>query len=685
MSDLNWDDQAAGDGEPDRLVYRSRLLGADPRVTNYGGGNTSAKVRTNDPLTNAPTTVLWVKGSGGDLGSIDRSGFATVYQDRVVGLEQHYRGLEHEDEMVGLLPHCVFDLNPRAPSIDTPLHAFVPFDHVDHVHPDAVIALAAARNGERLTAEIYGGEVGWVPWQRPGFDLGLRLRETIDARPGLRGIVMGGHGLIAWADDAKSCYENTLELIGRAEAWIARNSDAAPFGGSVGPSLEEDDRRALAARVMPLLRGRVSGDGHRVGHFDDHADVLQFTTSAHFEELARLGTSCPDHFLRTKIRPLVLPPGLEAIEADLDELLAAYREDYQAYYERWAEADSPPIRGRDPVVFLIPGAGMITFAADKATARIAAEFYLNAIRVMRGATALDEYVPLHEREAFRIEYWALEQAKLDRRPPPRPMQGRVAVVTGGGGGIGHAVARRLLADGCCVLVEDVDEEALDATVTDLRERFGPDVVRSALANVTSETDIEAAYETVAREFGGVDIVVSCAGLASAAPITETSLELWTRNQDVLSTGYFLVARGAMTLLRRQDTGGSIVFIGSKNGVAASPGASAYCTAKAAELHLARCLALEGAEHGIRVNTVNPDAVLAESQIWTGTWREERAAAYGIRPDELEEHYRKRSLLKLSVEPEHVAEAVHYFASDHSSRSTGNMLNVDGGNAAAFPR
>jgi rhamnulose-1-phosphate aldolase/alcohol dehydrogenase len=682
-----WDEAlAARLDEAGRLVYRSNLLGSDPAITNFGGGNTSAKLDALDPLTGERASVLWVKGSGGDLGTIRENGFATLYQERLLALEKVYRGLEREDEMVAHLARCAFDPQGRAPSIDTPLHAFVPHAHVDHVHPDAVIAIAAARRGAQLTEEIFGGEVGWIPWQRPGFDLGLRLRGALREHPRWRGVVLGGHGLITWGPDSRSCYENTLAVVRRAEEGLARKARQPAFGAVVTPALAPAERQAAAARLMPLVRGRLSGARTKVGHFSDAPEVLELVGSARLEQLARLGTSCPDHFLRTKIRPLVLPPEGASFEAELDARLGAYREDYAAYYQRWREDDSPALRDSDPVVFLAPGLGLWTFAADKATARIAAEFYTNAVNVMRGASGVDEYVGLDEREAFRVEYWKLEQAKLDRMPPPRELAGKVALITGGAGGIGRATAERLLRDGACVCLVDIDRAALDAAAAALapgsadRERL-----QTVTADVTSEDAVERAFAAAAREFGGLDVVVANTGIASAAPVEATTLEQWNQSLGVLATGYFLVARSAFRLLRRQGLGGSIVFVGSKNALAASAGASAYSSAKAAALHLARCLALEGAEAGIRVNVVNPDAVLDGSRIWQGEWRTSRAAAYGVRPEELEEFYRKRSLLKRSVAPRDVAEAVHFFASDRSSRSTGNVLNVDAGNVTAFPR
>ena len=681
-----WDDaRTAGLSESAQLLFRSNLLGRDLRITNFGGGNTSAKVETTDPLTGSAVSVLWVKGSGGDLGSMGVGDFATLYQEKLLALEDRYRGLAHEDEMVGYLPHCVFGANPRPASIDTPLHAFLPFRHVDHVHPDAVIAIAAARASEALTEEVFGAEMGWLPWQRPGSGLGLRLRDLVAEGPGLRGVILAGHGLFTWGETAQACYRNTLEVVERAESWLAMRANARPFGAGVVPARRPQERREIAARLLPLLRGHLSTEQRKIGHYCDDEDVLEFVGSRRFETLAAQGTSCPDHFLRTKIRPLILPADPDAALAGLDDALTTYRTEYEAYYARCRRTGSPPLRDPYPVILLMPGVGMFSFAKDKSTARIAAEFYVNAIHVMRGASAVDEYTGLPEQEAFDIEYWQLEEAKLRRLPAPKPMAGRVALVTGAAGGIGSAVARRFLADDGCVTLLDIDASALEATAADLARSYGGDRVRHSVCDVTDEESVARAFLATAIEYGGVDIVVSNAGIASAAPIEETTLDLWQKNIDVLATGYFLVAREGSRLLGRQGLGGSMVFVASKNALAASAGASAYSAAKAAEIHLARTLALELAPRGIRVNVVNPDAVLRGSTIWRGEWRNERAAAYGLEPDDLEAHYRERSLLKREVLPEDVAEAVHFFASDHSAKSTGNILNVDAGNAAAFTR
>ncbi|MCO4319371.1 bifunctional rhamnulose-1-phosphate aldolase/short-chain dehydrogenase [Phyllobacterium sp. 21LDTY02-6] len=692
LLDNRWDDaKAATLDEPGKLLYRSNLLGADKRITNYGGGNTSAKVTETDPLTGEPVEVLWVKGSGGDVGTIKLDGFATLYLDKLHSLKSIYKGVEDEDRMVGFLPHCTFNLNSRAASIDTPLHGFVPFRHVDHMHPDAIIAIAASKNSRELTRQVFGDDIGWLPWRRPGFQLGLDLGAFVAANPNAKGVVLESHGLFTWADDARECYELTLDVINKAIVWFEdQTAGKEIFGGAVGGSLDAKARRDVAARLMPEIRGRIGQAERKLGHFDDQPAVLEFVNSHALRDLAALGTSCPDHFLRTKIRPLVLDfdaanPDADAVIAALDQALEAYRADYARYYNACRHDNSPPMRDPNPVIFLIPGVGMLSFAKDKATARIAGEFYVNAINVMRGASTVSEYQGLPEQEAFDIEYWLLEEAKLQRMPKPKSLAGRVAFVTGGAGGIGRATAERLLGEGACVVLADIDDAALAAAQTDFAKRFTADTVRSVKLDVTDESAVAAGFAEATVEFGGIDILVSNAGIASAAPIESTELSVWSRNMDILATGYFLVSREAFRLFRRQRLGGNIVFVASKNGLAASPNASAYCAAKAAEIHLARCLALEGAEAGIRVNTVNPDAVLRGSKIWNGEWREQRAASSNLQVDELEEHYRKRSMLKLNVFPEDIAEAIHFLASDASSKSTGNIINVDAGNAQSFTR
>jgi rhamnulose-1-phosphate aldolase/alcohol dehydrogenase len=690
-----WDDaHAAKLDEPGLLLYRSNLLGSDLRITNYGGGNTSAKIWQQDPLTGEQVEVLWVKGSGGDVGSMKLDGFSTLYMDKLRALKGLYRGLAHEDEMVGYLPHCTFNLNPRAASIDTPLHSSLPYAHVDHMHPDALIAIAAMANSQAITEQVFEGTVGWMPWLRPGYELGQQLAAYNAAHPGLRGIVLGGHGLFSWGDTAQSCYENTVDLIARAQQWLQQERtqrNVQAFGGQAVASLPEAERDVALARVLPVLRGLAAEGAPKLLHLNTAPEVLAFVNSVQLEPLAALGTSCPDHFLRTKIRPLIVPEAVytlegAALKAQLGELLAAYRADYSAYYERCKRANSPALRDPNPVVILLPRIGMVTIAKDKATARIAGEFYVNAINVMREANAIDQYVGLPEQEAFDIEYWLLEEAKLQRMPRPKPLVGKVALVTGGAGGIGQAIAKRLLSEGACVLLADIDQEALDTVGADLAKAHGKDHVRGVRCDVTDEASVISAYGRAAIEFGGVDILVSNAGIASAAPIDETTLALWNKNQSILATGYFLVGREAYKQMKAQGTGGSIVMIASKNGMVASNQATAYCAAKAAEIQLSRSFALEGAPLGIRSNVVNPDAVIRGSKIWTGKWSEERAAANKIGEGDLEAFYRDRSMLKRSVFPEDIAEATYFFAAEQlSGKSTGNILNVDAGNLAAFTR
>ncbi len=679
-----WDDsKAANLDEPGLLLYRSNLLGADLRITNFGGGNTSAKVAMTDPLTNEQVSVLWVKGSGGDIGSMKLDGFATLYMDKLESLKGLYSNLDQEDAMVHALNHCIYNLNSRAPSIDTCLHGYVPFAHVDHVHSDAVIAIAASRDSERLTKEIFGGEMGYLPWQRPGIDLGIKLGKMAEENPNFVGVVLGSHGLFTWGHTARDCYDTTLRIINKAAVWLERTRQQPAFKGAKVQSLTESERKAIALRLLPEIRGRISKHERKIGHFVDSPEVMEFVNSDQLDALAPLGTSCPDHFLRTKICPLIVPH--DADVAALDTLIDGYRAGYAAYYERCKHANSPAIRDPNAVIYLVPQVGMLSFAKDKATARIAAEFYVNAINVMRGASGVSAYQGLPEQEAFNIEYWLLEEAKLSRMPKPKSLAGRVAFVTGGAGGIGSAIASKLLSEGACVVLADIDQASLDEVTAGFAKTYGKDNVRGVKMDVTSEDAVISAMNETALAYGGVDIVVNNAGITISAPVEDTTVELWNKNFSVMGTGYFLVGREGYRLLKRQSLGGSMVFICSKNAVAASPGASAYCSVKAAELHLARCMALEGAPLGIRVNVVNPDAVLRGSKIWQGPWRQQRAASLKITEDDLEEHYRKRSLLLRSVFPEDIAEGVYFFASDLSSKSTGNFLNVDAGNAASFSR
>jgi rhamnulose-1-phosphate aldolase/alcohol dehydrogenase len=692
MLDSLWDPARAAKMSPlELLLYRSNLLGSDQRITNFGGGNTSAKLQSKDPLTGKDVEVLWVKGSGGDLGTMTLDGFASLYMDKFRSLEALSATPDPDSALVPMYAHCAFNLNRRAASIDTPLHGLIDRAHVDHMHPDAVIAIAASSDSRALAQQTYGDEIGWLPWIRPGYELGLRLREFVRGHPKARGVILEAHGLFTWGNTSKECYENTLDIINCAIAWLAeRNTGDPGLGGARYAPLPQEQRRQIAAAIMPRIRGLISSAAPKVGHFDDSPAVLSFVNSEVFEHLADLGTACPDHFLRTKIRPLVLEfdPRYEDERAILERLPAAiesYRRDYVAYYERCKRPHSPKIRDPNAVVYLVPGVGMMTFAANKSTARVAAEFYRNAINVMRESSGVSSYRGLPEQEAFDIEYWPLEEAKLQRLPKPKALAGRIAFITGGAGGIGLATARRLMDEGACAILCDVDSAALAAAASELIGSYNFDSVLPIRMDVTDEHSVTAAYREAAWRLGGVDIVVSNAGIASAAPIEDTSLAVWRKNMDILSTGYFLVSREAVSLLKSQGLGGSIIFIGSKNALVASTGAAAYCTAKASELHLARCLALELAPTGIRVNVVNPDAVLRGSRIWQGDWAQQRAEQHKTSPGQLEAIYRERSLLKRSVYPEDVAEAVAFLASDRSAKSTGNIINVDAGNANAFTR
>ncbi|RPD44811.1 bifunctional aldolase/short-chain dehydrogenase [Paracnuella aquatica] len=692
-----WDDQKAAALEGDEvglLIYRSNLLGADLRLTNYGGGNTSCKAMAKDPLTGQAVEVMWVKGSGGDIGTLQRSGLAALYIDRLRSLQNVYRGVEHEDEMVELFNHCIYDLQSKAPSIDTPLHGFLPFKHIDHLHPDAAIAIAAAKDGKRITEELFGGTIGWVDWQRPGFDLGLKLKACLDANPGIRGIMLGSHGLFTWGNTAYESYVNTLEVVERCAQYIEDNvgKKSAVFGGAKIEVLPKEDRLSKGAALAPVLRGFCSDEVKMIGHFTDDDRVLQFINSNDLQRLAPMGTSCPDHFLRTKISPLVLElspdeslEDIAAIKQKLAPQFEAYRAMYRKYYEGCKHADSPPMRDANPVVILYPGVGMFTFAKDKQTARVAAEFYINAINVMRGAEAISEYTSLPRQEAFNIEYWLLEEAKLQRMPKPKTLSGRIALVTGSAGGIGKAIAKKFAAEGACVVLNDINEERLAAAVSEFQKLYGKDVAASTVLNVTDNNTIEAAINATALAFGGVDIIVNNAGISISKSIIDHSIEDWDRLYDILVKGQFLVSKAAVAVMRKQGMGGDIINVVSKNAVVAGPNNAGYGSAKAAQAHLSRLLAAElGGDH-IRVNTVNPDAVIADSNIWAGGWAEGRAKAYGISVEELPAYYAKRTLLNEVILPEDVANACYIFVSGLLQKSTGNVLNVDGGVAMAFYR
>ncbi|MBZ4187265.1 bifunctional aldolase/short-chain dehydrogenase [Niabella beijingensis] len=692
-----WDDataaQLAGD-EVALLIYRSNLLGADLRLTNYGGGNTSCKVMAKDPLTNAEKEVMYVKGSGGDLGTLKKSGLAALYVDRLRSLKAIYRGIEHEDEMVELFNHCIYDLASKAPSIDTPLHGFLPFKHIDHLHPDAAIAIAAAKDGKKITEELFGGTIGWVPWQKPGFDLGLQLKQCLDENPGIRGIMLGSHGLFTWGDTAYESYINTLEVIEKCADYIEQHigKERPVFGGEKVTALPKEERLKKAAALAPVLRGFCSSYTRMVGHFTDDERVLQFINSNDLDRLAPLGTSCPDHFLRTKISPLVLnlEPGenldaVAAVKEKIAPLFEAYRKMYADYYNTCKHPDSPAMRDPNPVVIIYPGVGMFTFSKDKQTARVAAEFYTNAINVMRGAEAISEYTSLPRQEAFNIEYWLLEEAKLQRMPKPRPLSGRIALVTGSGGGIGKAIARKFAQEGACVIINDINQERIDETTTEFQKEFGKDAAASVVLDVTSNDSIESAIHQAVLAFGGLDIVVNNAGISISKSITDHTIEEWDRLYDILVKGQFLVSKYGVAVMRKQEMGGDIINIVSKNSIVSGPNNAGYGSAKAAQAHLSRLLAAELGADKIRVNSVNPDAVIANSNIWAGGWAEGRAKAYGITVEELPAYYAKRTLMNEVILPEDIANACFIFVSGLLNKSTGNVLNVDGGVATAFVR
>lgn len=692
-----WDEKVAAKLEGDEvglLIYRSNLLGADLRLTNYGGGNTSCKAMAKDPITGKPVEVMWVKGSGGDLGTLKKTGLAALYVDRLNALTKVYRGIEHEDEMVELFNHCIYDLNSKAPSIDTPLHGFLPFKHVDHLHPDAAIAIAAARDGKKITKELFDGTIGWVEWQRPGFDLGLKLRQCLDANPGIRGIMLGSHGLFTWGDTAYESYINTLEVIERCAQYIEEQqaNKGKAFGGAAIEGLPPEGRKQQAAALAPVLRGLCSSEIRMIGHFTDDDRVLQFINSKDLSRLAPMGTSCPDHFLRTKISPLVLTlkPGedisnAKTVKEKLTPAFEAYRRMYAEYYDKCRHTNSPAMRDANPVVILYPGVGMFTFAKDKQTARVAAEFYINAINVMRGAEAISSYTSLPRQEAFNIEYWLLEEAKLQRMPKPRSLSGRIALVTGSAGGIGKAVAKKFAENGACVILSDNDDERLRAAEEDFRKQFGTDTFASAKVDVTRSAEIADAMTTAILAFGGVDIVVNNAGISISKSIEDHSEKDWDLLYDILVKGQFLTTQAAVNVMRKQGTGGDIINIVSKNALVSGPNNAGYGSAKAAQLHLSRLNAAELGADKIRVNVVNPDAVIADSKIWAGAWAEGRAKAYGVKVEELPAYYAKRTLLNEIILPEDIANACMAFVGGLLNKSTGNVLNVDGGVAMGFVR
>ncbi|MFF5080454.1 bifunctional aldolase/short-chain dehydrogenase [Actinoplanes sp. NPDC000266] len=668
------------------LLERSNRLGADPRNTNYAGGNTSAKGSETDPVTGEPTELVWVKGSGGDLGTLSEKGLAVLRLDRLRALTGVYPGVEREDEMVAAFDYCLHGRGGAAPSIDTAMHGLVDVPHVDHLHPDSGIAIATAADGPALTKEIFGDKVLWVPWRRPGFQLGLDIAAVQKANPQAIGVILGGHGITAWGATSAECEANSLEIIKTAERYLAEHGRPNPFGDKKVNSLEGEARRQRAAEIFPYLRGLASTDRAQVGHYTDSDVVLDFVNSERLEELGAKGTSCPDHFLRTKVKPLILDT---APDAPLDEVInrakelhAAYREDYQAYYDRHATPESPAIRGADPAIVLVPGVGMFSFGANKQTARVAGEFYVNAINVMRGAESVSAYAPIDESEKFRIEYWALEEAKLQRMPKPKPLATRIAYVTGGGSGIGRAIALRLAAEGAVVVVADRDFEAAKGVAAEIG---GTDAAIAVAADVTSADAIAASLRDSVLAFGGVDLVVNNAGLSISKPLLETTEADWDLQHDVMAKGSFLVSREAARVLIAQGMGGDIVYISSKNSLFAGPNNVAYGATKADQAHQVRLLAAELGAYGVRVNGINPDGVVRGSGIFAGGWGAKRAAVYGVPEEKLGEYYAQRTLLKREVLPEHVANAVFVLTGGDLTHTTGLHIPVDAGVAAAFLR
>ena len=690
--DYLWDEQKAsklGNDQIALFLYRSNILGADLRITNYGGGNTSCKTIEKDPLTNEEVEVMWVKGSGGDIGTLTRSGIAGLYTSRLRDLKNVYKGLSDEDRMVGLFNHCLYDLDSKAPSIDTPLHGLLPFAHIDHLHPDALIAVAAAKDSEKVTKEIWGETMGWVPWQRPGFDLALQLEKCLNENPGIRGIVLGSHGLFTWGDTSYECYINSLEVIEMASEYIKNKiqEKGSVFGGQKVKSLPKEERLEKAAQLMPILRGLCSSENRMIGHFSDSDVVMEFINSNDLERLAPMGTSCPDHFLRTKIQPLVLTldtkEDLTNVETVLNKLKPAfevYRKEYADYYNNCKKDNSPAMRDPNPVIIIYPGVGMFSFSKDKQTTRVASEFYINAINVMRGAEAISAYTSLPRQEAFDIEYWLLEEAKLQRMPKEKPLSRKVAMVTGAGGGIGKAIADKLAMEGANVILTDIHEESLKKA----NATYKRDVSHGVVCDVTKLESIREAYKEACLVFGGVDIIVHSAGLAISKPIADTTEKDWDILQNVLVKGQFELAKEGVKVMRKQNLGGNFISIASKNGLVSGPNNVGYGTAKAAQQHMSRLLAAELAPDKIRVNIVNPDGVIVGSKIWEGSWAEGRAKAYGISVDDLPSHYAKRNLLNEIIYPEDIANAVFSLVAI-LDKTTGNIINVDGGMANAFVR
>jgi rhamnulose-1-phosphate aldolase/alcohol dehydrogenase len=672
----------------DQLILRSNLLGKDLKITNFGGGNTSSKIILKDPIDKKNKEILFVKGSGGDLGSIKRDGFASLYMEKLIHLKKIYKGFNFEDEMVGYYPMCTFNNNPRAASIDTPLHAYVPFPEVDHTHPDSVIALATMKNGRDIVKKVYQNKIGWLNWQRPGFDLGLKMEKLIKKKNNINGIVLGHHGLFTWGVTSAECYKNSIDIIKKAQVYLNSSIKKYSFGK---PIYQKKSSPEFERKLISIIRGNLSIENSKILHLSKSTTTLEFVNSQNLNKVASIGTSCPDHFLRTKRLPLILPSlsNLLKNEKKLNDVivnhLSKYKEAYTKYYKRNKNKNSPNLRDPYPVIILIPEYGMMSFAKNKPTARIASEFFVNAINVMKGAEGISKYTGLTEKEAFRIEYWELEEAKLKRMPPEKELAGKVALITGAAGGIGSATAVKFLQEGCCVVLTDIDKKSLQQTHAKFAARFGEDVVTSIKMDVTNENDVEHAVNQSIELFGGIDVLVANAGFASAALFENTSSKLWDKNMEVLSKGCFLISREVYQTMMNQNKGGSIIFISSKNSLNASKGASAYSVAKSSLLHLSRSIALEGASFKIRSNVVNPDAVIQNSKIWSGDWKKQRADGNKIPITKIEDFYKNRSLLKVSILPEDIAEGVYFFASSKSIKSTGNILNVDGGNITSFTR
>ena len=684
----NWKDTFNKQSKLNQLITRSNLLGADLKVTNFGGGNTSSKILLKDPITKKMENILFVKGSGGDLGSIKEDGFASLYLDKFNNLKNIYRGFNHEDEMVGYYPMCTFNNNPRAASIDTPLHAYVPFPEVDHTHPDSIIALATMSNGRDIINKVYQGRVGWLNWQRPGFDLGLKMENLIEKNKDIMGIVLGHHGLFTWGNTSKECYSNSIQLIKKAQTYLNNSIKKYSFGKPIYKKKTHPD---FEEKLITTIRGLLSTENSKILHLDKSDITLEFVNSQNLKKVAAVGTSCPDHFLRTKRLPMVLPPLSVLIKNEskitkiIEENLLKYKEAYTKYYNRNKSKGSPNLRDPYPVIILIPEYGMMSFAKNKSTARVSSEFFCNAMNVMKGAEGISKYTGLTEKEAFRIEYWDLEEAKLKRMPPEKELAGKVALITGAAGGIGSATANKFLNEGCCVVLTDIDKSALEAKKKEFINKFGKDVVHSIPMDVTNEKEVKKAVSSSINTFGGIDILVANAGFSSASLFENTSSKLWDKNMDILAKGSFLISREVYQKMIDQNNGGSIIFIASKNSLNASKGASAYSVAKSSLLHLSRSIALEGSNYRIRSNVINPDAVIQGSKIWQGEWKKQRAASNKISINNVEDFYKNRSLLKVSILPEDIAEGIYFFASSKSQKSTGNIINIDGGNITSFTR